>query len=189
MENLPAQMNWRTTALPGQAGPLSRGSKDSSSLGPRFGAVRATRERTGEGMVFIEACPRCGGALQKHWDSYGNYSNCLQCGFHLEVGDDENVERLADDYPLLRATVMDLVGQDNTMARMQKNEDETPQKNSRVARLGKGKERKARESQRFGRDVRIGSRVNRMYDEEEDLYDEDLEDNDVEKDDFDEEES
>ncbi len=32
-------------------------------------------------MVYFKACPRCGGDMQVQDDVYGEYIECLQCGY------------------------------------------------------------------------------------------------------------
>lgn len=36
-------------------------------------------------MVDFRACPRCGGDLHANQDIYGEYKECLQCGYMADV--------------------------------------------------------------------------------------------------------
>lgn len=36
-------------------------------------------------MLIRERCPRCGGNINKTGDSYGDYAECLQCGWIKET--------------------------------------------------------------------------------------------------------
>ena len=36
-------------------------------------------------LIFLKACPKCGGDLIVERDSYGRYSKCLQCGRSEEL--------------------------------------------------------------------------------------------------------
>ncbi len=36
-------------------------------------------------MSRTERCPRCGGSMMRCIDSYGEYDDCLTCGYHGEV--------------------------------------------------------------------------------------------------------
>jgi len=36
-------------------------------------------------MIYFKACPKCKGDLQRVRDLYGEYVECLQCGFTLEL--------------------------------------------------------------------------------------------------------
>lgn len=37
-------------------------------------------------MMLLRACPKCGGDLNKSEDLYGEYFQCIQCGFLQDVG-------------------------------------------------------------------------------------------------------
>ena len=37
--------------------------------------------------VYYRACPRCRGDLQVNKDVYGEYKECLQCGYMLDTLD------------------------------------------------------------------------------------------------------
>lgn len=37
--------------------------------------------------VYYRACPRCHGDLQVNKDVYGEYKECLQCGYMLDTLD------------------------------------------------------------------------------------------------------
>ena len=43
-------------------------------------------------MLLLKACPKCGGDMQLSGDIYGSYASCLNCGFLLDVPDDQKVE-------------------------------------------------------------------------------------------------
>ena len=43
-------------------------------------------------MLMLKACPKCKGDLQLVGDIYGSYASCLNCGFLLDVPEDEKVE-------------------------------------------------------------------------------------------------
>ncbi len=36
-------------------------------------------------MIFFKACPRCHGDLHINQDMYGQYKECLQCGYMVDV--------------------------------------------------------------------------------------------------------
>ena len=36
-------------------------------------------------MVYLRRCPKCNGDLAKERDRYGEYVQCLQCGFVRDV--------------------------------------------------------------------------------------------------------
>ena len=36
-------------------------------------------------MLELKACPRCAGDLYKNRDLYGNYVECLQCGYMKDL--------------------------------------------------------------------------------------------------------
>ena len=36
-------------------------------------------------MLFFKSCPRCRGDLQENQDIYGEYKECLQCGYMLDI--------------------------------------------------------------------------------------------------------
>ncbi len=36
-------------------------------------------------MIQLKACPRCGGDIKHSGDIYGNYAECLQCGFMKDI--------------------------------------------------------------------------------------------------------
>ena len=38
-------------------------------------------------MLQIKACPRCAGDLHTNRDLYGNYVECLQCGYMKDLPD------------------------------------------------------------------------------------------------------
>ena len=38
-------------------------------------------------MLQLKACPRCGGDLNTNRDLYGNYAECLQCGYMKDLPD------------------------------------------------------------------------------------------------------
>ena len=52
-------------------------------------------------MLDLKACPRCAGDLQKNRDLYGNYVECLQCGF---------MKDLPEPSALLKSLKVDFVG-------------------------------------------------------------------------------
>ena len=43
-------------------------------------------------MLLLKACPKCGGDMQLSGDIYGSYASCLNCGFLLDVPENEKVE-------------------------------------------------------------------------------------------------
>lgn len=44
-------------------------------------------------MVYFKACPRCHGDMHVSQDIYGNYRECLQCGYIVEIKDTRRTER------------------------------------------------------------------------------------------------
>ncbi len=38
-------------------------------------------------MLQLKACPRCRGDLHTNRDLYGNYTQCLQCGYMRDIPD------------------------------------------------------------------------------------------------------
>ncbi len=36
-------------------------------------------------MLQLKGCPRCQGALKTNRDMYGEYKECLQCGYMLDI--------------------------------------------------------------------------------------------------------
>ena len=36
-------------------------------------------------MLELKGCPRCQGALKTNRDMYGEYKECLQCGYMLDI--------------------------------------------------------------------------------------------------------
>ena len=36
-------------------------------------------------MIFFKGCPKCGGDLYLDSDIYGDYLNCLQCGYAADL--------------------------------------------------------------------------------------------------------
>ena len=36
-------------------------------------------------MILFKACPRCRGDLQARSDMYGDYNECLQCGYVRDI--------------------------------------------------------------------------------------------------------
>ena len=36
-------------------------------------------------MVYYRACPRCQGDMHVKQDIYGEYKECLQCGYMLDI--------------------------------------------------------------------------------------------------------
>ncbi len=36
-------------------------------------------------MVYFKGCPRCKGDMHLNRDMYGQYKECLQCGYMLDV--------------------------------------------------------------------------------------------------------
>ncbi len=43
-------------------------------------------------MLLLKACPKCGGDMQLSGDIYGSFASCLNCGFLLDVPENEKVE-------------------------------------------------------------------------------------------------
>lgn len=39
-------------------------------------------------MLYLKACPKCGGDLYDANDIYGPYIACLQCGHHLNEAEE-----------------------------------------------------------------------------------------------------
>lgn len=39
-------------------------------------------------MLLFKSCPRCGGDVHVDSDWYGEYKNCLQCGWSLDTASD-----------------------------------------------------------------------------------------------------
>ena len=37
-------------------------------------------------MVFYKSCPKCHGDMDQRQDMYGDFRECLQCGYTQEVG-------------------------------------------------------------------------------------------------------
>ena len=37
-------------------------------------------------MVFYKSCPKCRGDMDQRQDLYGDFRECLQCGYTQEVG-------------------------------------------------------------------------------------------------------
>ena len=35
--------------------------------------------------VYFRDCPRCGGDVKRNRDHYGEYHQCLQCGYMLDI--------------------------------------------------------------------------------------------------------
>lgn len=42
-------------------------------------------------MLYFKACPRCRGDMHINRDIYGNYKECLQCGFMLDLRKPDNL--------------------------------------------------------------------------------------------------
>jgi len=42
-------------------------------------------------MVLFKACPRCRGDLHVNRDMYGEYRECLQCGYMEDVAPDRRL--------------------------------------------------------------------------------------------------
>ncbi len=36
-------------------------------------------------MVYLKACPKCGGDMVVDKDTYGRYLDCIQCGLHDDL--------------------------------------------------------------------------------------------------------
>ena len=43
-------------------------------------------------MIKFKGCPKCQGDLYLNQDMYGNYFNCLQCGYTKDVTGDSELE-------------------------------------------------------------------------------------------------
>lgn len=52
-------------------------------------------------MLKLKACPRCAGDMLANRDLYGNYAECLQCGYMCD---------LPDTNKLLKSFEVDLAG-------------------------------------------------------------------------------
>ena len=49
-------------------------------------------------MIQLKACPRCSGDIKLNRDIYGNYAECLQCGFMRDIVDPVPIVRDATLY-------------------------------------------------------------------------------------------
>ncbi len=49
-------------------------------------------------MMYFKACPRCKGDLYTNSDLYGEYKECLQCGYIEEIARDKAYSRLQVSY-------------------------------------------------------------------------------------------
>ncbi len=49
-------------------------------------------------MMYLKACPRFEGDLYVNSDVYGEYKECLQCGFMEEIARDKAYTRLQTAY-------------------------------------------------------------------------------------------
>lgn len=45
-------------------------------------------------MMYFKACPRCKGDLYTNRDVYGEYKECLQCGYMEEIARDRAYSRM-----------------------------------------------------------------------------------------------
>ena len=36
-------------------------------------------------MMYLKACPRCKGDMHDNRDMYGEYKECLQCGYMVDI--------------------------------------------------------------------------------------------------------
>lgn len=41
-------------------------------------------------MVLFKACPRCHGDMHTNRDMYGEYKECLQCGYMVDIQKQED---------------------------------------------------------------------------------------------------
>jgi DNA-directed RNA polymerase subunit M/transcription elongation factor TFIIS len=46
-------------------------------------------------MIFFKACPKCHGDLYIDKDAYGQYVECLQCGYSKDLTSDQVQEIMA----------------------------------------------------------------------------------------------
>ena len=49
-------------------------------------------------MIQLKACPRCSGDIKLNRDIYGNYAECLQCGYMRDIVDPIPIVRNATLY-------------------------------------------------------------------------------------------
>ena len=60
-------------------------------------------------MMYFKACPRCKGDLYTNRDVYGEYKECLQCGYMEEIARDKA-------YPRVHVSCGDLFQEDKDVA-------------------------------------------------------------------------
>lgn len=48
-------------------------------------------------MLHLKACPRCKGDMNTNRDMYGEYRECLQCGYMRDVEKDNGLLALTAD--------------------------------------------------------------------------------------------
>ena len=51
----------------------------------RFPLTRYERIKDPKPMIYYRACPRCHGDMHIKQDMYGEYKECLQCGYMLDI--------------------------------------------------------------------------------------------------------
>ncbi len=56
-------------------------------------------------MIYFKACPRCEGDINVRTDWYGEYMECLQCGWSKDTSED-TLSRLADTHDALVGQVL-----------------------------------------------------------------------------------
>ena len=44
-------------------------------------------------MIQLKSCPRCKGDIKLNCDIYGNYAECLQCGFMKDIVEPVRITR------------------------------------------------------------------------------------------------
>ena len=51
-------------------------------------------------VLTVPSCPRCRGFLYANRDLYGNYNECLQCGYMIDFGKPGNIRARRPSYVL-----------------------------------------------------------------------------------------
>ncbi len=42
-------------------------------------------------QLYLKACPRCKGDMHANRDMYGEYKECLQCGYMVDIDKESNL--------------------------------------------------------------------------------------------------
>ena len=61
-------------------------------------------------MLWLKACPRCGGDLGQETDVYGSYVSCLQCGRYLTEAEEVTLRFYARRRPEERSRKANMKG-------------------------------------------------------------------------------